>query len=134
MLGNFNINHNWRYFLFLYWYKVLFQQLATFKSFSTGLWIMQFWSINYTLCLKHGQKHKHCFYWIVCSTGIFKKFNLALLAYQNIVGVGFVNCTTYVWHVPKLRKYLCLRVFRIVIYGKCFSNWLYFLAFFWSGV
>ena len=37
---------------------------------------------------------KHCFYWIVFSTGIFKNVNLVLLAYQSIVGVGSVNCTT----------------------------------------
>ena len=41
------------------------------------------------------QKHEHCFYWIVCSAGIFKKVNLALLTYQHIVEVGSVDCTTY---------------------------------------
>ena len=41
------------------------------------------------------RKHEHCFYWFVCSSGIFKKVRLALLAYQYIVGAGSVNCTTY---------------------------------------
>ena len=91
---------------------------------------MQVLSINYILRLRHSQKHKNCFCWFVCSTDIFKKVNLALLAYQNIVGVGFVNCTTYLWHVPKLTQYLCLRVFRIAIYGLCDSNWLVFFSFY----
>ena len=45
--------------------------------------------------LRHGQKHEHCFYWIVCSTDKFKKVNPALLTDQNIVEVEPVNCTTY---------------------------------------
>ena len=41
------------------------------------------------------QKHEHCFYLTVCSAGIFKKVNLALLTYQHIVEVGSLDCTTY---------------------------------------
>ena len=80
--------------------------------------------------LRRVQKHGHCFYWIICSTGIFKKVNLALLTYQNNARVQSVNCTTYLWHVPKLRQYLCLRVFIITIYWKCDSSWLEFFTFF----
>ena len=88
-----------------------------FRLFSTGLWIVQVWPINYTFCFRHGQIQEHCFYWIVFSTGIFKKVNLVLLTYHQIVGVGFVNYTAYLWHlpkltylshVPKLRQYLWL--------------------------
>ena len=50
---------------------------------------------NYTLRLRHGQKHENCIYWIVCNTGVFEKVNLALLTYQNTEAVGSVNCTTY---------------------------------------
>ena len=80
--------------------------------------------------LRHAQKREQCFYWIVCSTGIFKKVYLALVTYQNIIWVRPVNCPTYFWHVPKLRQYLCLRVFSFVIYRKCNSNWLVFFSFF----
>ena len=124
MLGNFNINHNWGIFGFAIDTKFSWNYYLLFKVLSTSLWIGQVWSINHTLHLRHGQKHECCFYWIVYSTDIFKKVNLALLAYQNIVGVGSVNCATYLWHVPKLRQCLCVRVSRIVLYGKCDSNWL----------
>ena len=36
-----------------------------YKLFSTGLWILQVRSTNYTLRLSHGQKHEHCFHWTV---------------------------------------------------------------------
>ena len=97
-------------------------QSLIFKIFSTDLWIVQVRSTNDTLRLRHAQKHKHCFYGIACSTDIFKKVNLALFAYQNIAGVGSVNCTTYLGHLPKLRQCLCVRVFSIVICGKCSSG------------
>ena len=99
-----------------------FIQSLIFKISSTDLWIAQVRSINDTLRLRHAQKHKHCSYGIACSTDIFKKVNIALFAYQNIAGVGSVNCTTYLGHLPKLRQCLCVRVFSIVICGKCSSG------------
>ena len=53
------------------------------------------------------QIQEHRFYWIVFTSGIFKKVNLFLLAYQD----------------------LCLRAFSIVIYESAIPTYYYFLAF-----
>ena len=51
-----------------------------------------------------------------------------------MVGAWSVHYTIYLWHVPKLIHYLCLRVFRIVIYGKSNSSQLVYLSFFVCSV
>ena len=53
---------------------------------------MQVWSVDYTLPSKRGQICKHCFYWIVFNTGIYRKVNfeglLLFLAILVSINVG----------------------------------------------
>ena len=74
---------------------------------------MQVWSINYTLPFKHGQICKHCFYWIVCNTGIYRKVNFE----------GF------------LLFYLFYKLHNIFLIHNILPTNQYFLAFFvWSVI
>ena len=64
--------------------KFSFNHYLPFNLFSlfSSLSIVQVWSVNYTLRFRQGKVHEHCIYWIAFITDIFKKVNLALLAYQ----------------------------------------------------
>ena len=71
---------------------------------------MFYWPVNcaslvYKLYIAF-QIQEHCFYWIVFTTGIFKKVNLFILAYQDF----------------------CLKAFGIVIYESAILTYCYFLA------
>ena len=71
---------------------------------------MVYWPVNcaslvYELYIAF-QIQEHCFYWIVFASGIFKKVNLFILAYQD----------------------LCLKAFGVVIYESAILTYCYFLA------
>ena len=44
-----------------------------------GLQIVQVWSINYTLCFRHGQIYEHYLYWIAFSADMYRKINVNCL-------------------------------------------------------
>ena len=97
---------------------------------------MQIWSINYKLYFRYENIVFTRLYLVLVYieklilTACFATL-LVIFVCQSIVGVGFMNYTIFFWHVEKLRQYLCLRVFIIVIYESSFpTNRIFFSIFF----
>ena len=102
---------------------------------------MQIWSINYSLHFENVKIHKHCLYWKVFSTNIYRKiyFN-SLLVFSYIC--WSVNCMSW---VSKLNNFFltCRETearfifegFNIFLYGKFISDspirFLLFLSSLW---
>ena len=98
---------------------------------------MQVWPINHTLCSDTVRYANIVFIGLHLVHAYIQKLMsavcyLAILVCTWIVGVESVNYTTYFWNVQKLRQYLCLRAFSIVIYESSLQliSIFFFLAFF----
>ena len=60
-----------------------------------------------------------------------KMSTLTLLAYQELVGFGSVNCTTYLWHVPKSEAIFMFERF-CIMKTVIPTDWYFLQLFFWS--
>ena len=84
IIGNLGSNQIRR---FLHWQEVSLQPLGT--SVSSGQQIIEIWSINYALHFGSIKVHKHCLYWTVFSTDVYRKSKLYKL-YKS--GVYIITC------------------------------------------
>ena len=135
IIGKLESNRIWINFWFLHWQKLHLQPLATFLNFC----FMQIWSVNYSLHFENVQIHKHCLYWKVFSTDIYRKsyFN-SLLLFSYIC--WSVNCMNW---VSKFNNFFltCMETearfmfegFNIFLYVKLISDSpIPFLLFLWG--
>ena len=126
IIGKLGSNHIWRYFwIFLFLFICNHWLLL---NFFPGLQIMQIWSIIYSLHFENVKIHKHCLYWKVFSTNIYRKIFSTVCCFFSYIS-WLVNCMSWVsksnnffWHARKLRQNLYLRVLSIVLYGKFISK------------
>ena len=125
IIGKLLSNHIWRYFWFLNWQKFHLQPLATLEFFSSGLYIMQIWSINIHYILKMS-RYTNIFYIGMYLVPIYiKRFVLRVCCTFSFI-CGSVNCMSW---ASKLNKFFlrCTETefmfedFNIVLYGKFIS-------------
>ena len=128
IIGKLGSNYIWRYFGFYIDKNFNCKHELLFWIFSSGLQIMQIWSIIYSLHFENVKIHKHCLYWKVFSTNIYRKiyFN-SLLVFSYIC--WSVNCMSW---VSKLNNFFltCRETearfifegFNIVLYRKFISD------------
>ena len=89
---------------------------------------MQIWSVNYSLHFEHNKIHKHCLYWKVFSTDIYRKIFSTVCCFFSYI-CWSVNCMSW---VSKFNNFFltCTETearfifegFNIVLYGRFISD------------
>ena len=124
-------------FILVFWQKIHLQLLTTLLNFF-------FWSVNYAnlvynlfINFENVKIHKHCLYWKVFNSNIYRKiyFN-SLLVFSYIC--WSVNCMSWVsklnnffWYAGKLRLDLYLRALILPFMESSFLTLQYFFCFFY---
>ena len=108
----------------------------TETSFTTTIysWIFLIWPVNYVnlvyklLHFENIKIHKHCLYWKVFSTDIYRKIYFNSLLLFSYISWS-VNCMSWVskfniffWHAQKLRKALYFRALILSFMESSFSD------------
>ena len=125
-IGKLWSNHIWRHFWFLHWQKLYLQPLATLEFFSSGLLIMQIWSINYYILTRYTNIGRY----------------LALTYIERFIST--IWCFLAIFLVSKFSNFFlpCAETearfifqgFNIVLYGKFISDSPILFLFFLSGL
>ena len=133
-IGKLWSNHIWRHFWFLHWQKLYLQPLATLEFFSSGLLIMQIWSINYYILTRYTNIGRYlaltyierfistiwCLFSYIC-------WSVNCMSWASKFNNFFLTCT-------ETEARFIFEGFNIVLYGKFISDSPILFLFFLSGL
>ena len=127
-------NHVWRHFWFLHCQKLHLQPLATLEFFSSGLQIIQIWSINYYILKMPRYTSIVCIGRYLVLTYIERFVSTVCCFFSYIC--WSLNCMSWIsklsnfsWHKQKLRQDLYLRALILPFMDSSFLTPWYFFCF-----
>ena len=133
-IGKLWSNHIWRHFWFLHWQKLHLQPLATLEFFSSGLEIMQIWSIKYYI-LKMSRNTNIVYIGKYLALTYIERFISTICCFFSYI-CWSVNCMSWVSKFSnffltcrEIEARFIFEGFNFVLYGKFISDSLILFSF-----